>query len=79
MTNGIYTIIRNPSYLGLLIGAVGWAPRLSFNRLESSSALFNLVPLVARMNSEEALLRSQFGTEYEAYYRRTWRLIPWLY
>jgi protein-S-isoprenylcysteine O-methyltransferase Ste14 len=78
VTNGIYTIIRNPSYLGLLIGAVGWA--LAFrSTVGIILALLNLVPLVARMNSEEALLRSQFGTEYEAYYRRTWRLIPWLY
>jgi protein-S-isoprenylcysteine O-methyltransferase Ste14 len=78
VTNGIYTIIRNPSYLGLLIGAVGWA--LAFrSAVGIILALLNLVPLVARMNSEEALLRSQFGTEYEAYYRRTWRLIPWLY
>jgi protein-S-isoprenylcysteine O-methyltransferase Ste14 len=42
------------------------------------AALF-IPPLVARMNSEEALLRSQFGDEYEAYRKRTWRLLPWVY
>ncbi|BAK78473.1 isoprenylcysteine carboxyl methyltransferase [Pseudogulbenkiania sp. NH8B] len=35
--------------------------------------------LLARIRAEEALLRSQFGGEYEAYFPRTWRLIPWLY
>ncbi len=35
--------------------------------------------VVARMNSEERLLRSQFGQEYEAYRTRTWRLVPGLY
>jgi protein-S-isoprenylcysteine O-methyltransferase Ste14 len=36
-------------------------------------------PLIARIHSEERLLGSQFGAEYEAYRRRTWRLIPGLY
>jgi protein-S-isoprenylcysteine O-methyltransferase Ste14 len=78
MTTGLYTYIRNPSYLGLLIGGIGWA--LAFRSIIGVIiALLNLVPLVARMNSEEALLRSQFGAEYDAYYKRTWRLVPWLY
>lgn len=78
VTDGIYTYIRNPSYLGLLIGAVGWA--LAFrSAVGIVLALLNIVPLVARMNSEEALLRSQFGAKYDAYYKRTWRLVPWVY
>jgi protein-S-isoprenylcysteine O-methyltransferase Ste14 len=36
-------------------------------------------PLVARIHAEEALLYSQFGSEYDAYCRRTSRLIPGLY
>ena len=42
-------------------------------------AVLNIPPLIARMNSEERLLRSQFGEEYEAYRARTWRLLPGLY
>jgi protein-S-isoprenylcysteine O-methyltransferase Ste14 len=38
-----------------------------------------LAVLVARMNAEEALLAEEFGEEYAAYQRRTWRLLPWLY
>ena len=41
--------------------------------------LLMIVPLVARMNAEERLLADQFGTEYEAYRARTWRLIPYVY
>lgn len=78
VTTGLYACIRNPSYLGLIIGAVGWA--LAFRSVVGVIlALLHLVPLVARMDSEEALLRSQFGAEYDAYYKRTWRLVPWLY
>ena len=36
-------------------------------------------PLLARIRSEEALLRSHFGAEYEAYRSRTWGLIPGVY
>ncbi len=31
------------------------------------------------MNAEEALLEGEFGEEYAAYRRRTWRLVPWVY
>jgi protein-S-isoprenylcysteine O-methyltransferase Ste14 len=78
VTDGIYRIVRNPSYLGLLVLALGWA--LAFRSVVGVLlALLNIVPLVARMRSEEALLRSQFGEQYEAYCRRTWRLLPGLY
>jgi protein-S-isoprenylcysteine O-methyltransferase Ste14 len=78
VTSGIYAHIRNPSYLGLLIGALGWV--LVFRSLVGVllTALY-LPPLVARMRAEEVLLRSHFGEAYAAYYARTWRLIPWLY
>jgi protein-S-isoprenylcysteine O-methyltransferase Ste14 len=42
-------------------------------------ALLLLVPLVARIHSEERLLRAHFGPEYEAYLARTWRLVPGIY
>jgi protein-S-isoprenylcysteine O-methyltransferase Ste14 len=78
VTDGIYSTIRNPSYLGLLVLSLGWA--LAFRSLVGVLlALLMLVPLVARIRSEEALLRSQFGAAYDAYCARTWRLIPGLY
>jgi protein-S-isoprenylcysteine O-methyltransferase Ste14 len=36
-------------------------------------------PLLARIRAEEALLRAQFGGEYEVYCSRASRLIPGLY
>ena len=38
-----------------------------------------VLPLLARIRAEETLLRTQFGSEYDAYCSRTWRLIPGLY
>jgi protein-S-isoprenylcysteine O-methyltransferase Ste14 len=78
VTDGLYREIRNPSYLGLMISLVGWA--LAFRSVLglALAALF-LPPLIARIRSEEVLLAKHFGAEYEAYRRRTWRLIPHVY
>ena len=77
-TDGLYSIIRNPSYLGLLVLSLGWG--LAFRSLIGVviAALF-AIPLHARMKAEERLLAEAFGGEYEAYRQRTWRLVPWLY
>lgn len=78
VTEGIYRTIRNPSYLGLLVLSLGWA--LAFRSLAGVLLVALMIPpLIARIRSEEALLRSQFGEAYAAYCGRTWRLLPGLY
>ena len=75
---GIYARIRHPSYLGLLMGSFGWA--LTFRSgIGVLMSVLLIVPVVARIRSEEALLHAQFDGEYEAYRARTSRLIPGLY
>jgi protein-S-isoprenylcysteine O-methyltransferase Ste14 len=77
-TRGLYRHVRHPSYLGLLIALVGWA--LVFRSGVGIAAVVLGLPLLhARIASEEALLASHFGAEYDAYRRRTWRLVPGLY
>jgi protein-S-isoprenylcysteine O-methyltransferase Ste14 len=78
VTSGVYRVIRHPSYLGLLVGSLSWG--LAFNSwVGVLLAVALLPPLVARIHSEESLLASEFGDEYAAYRRRTWRLIPSVY
>jgi protein-S-isoprenylcysteine O-methyltransferase Ste14 len=78
VTNGVYGVIRHPSYLGLLINSLGWS--LAFRSLIGVLLAALLVPpLLARINAEERLLKAHFGAEYEAYRSRTSRLIPGLY
>lgn len=78
VTGGIYNVIRHPSYLGLFVNALGWALAFRSGVGVVLVALI-LIPLVARMNSEERLLQSQFGAEYDAYRTRTARLLPGVY
>lgn len=78
VTTGIYTIIRNPSYLGLLMMTLGWS--LAFRSgVGVILTACMLPPLIARIHAEEGLLRDNFGAEYDAYCARTWRLVPRLY
>lgn len=78
VTSGIYRRVRNPSYLGLLLGALGWA--LVFRSvLGVVITLLLLIPLCGRMRAEEQLLAEHFGAEYESYRQRTWRLFPGVY
>jgi protein-S-isoprenylcysteine O-methyltransferase Ste14 len=78
VTTGIYGLIRHPSYLGLLINSLGWG--LAFRSSVGVLIAALLVPpLIARIQAEERLLRSQFGAEYDAYCARTSRLIPSFY
>ena len=78
VTSGVYRVIRHPSYLGLLVNALGWA--LAF-RSAVGVLLTALMfpPLLARIRAEERMLRTQFGPEYDAYCSRTSRLLPGLY
>ena len=78
VTSGVYGVIRHPSYLGLLVNALGWGLAFRAGVGVLLTALM-IPPLLARIQAEERLLRSQFGEEYGTYCARTSRLIPGLY
>jgi protein-S-isoprenylcysteine O-methyltransferase Ste14 len=78
VTGGVYGVIRNPSYLGLLVNSLGWGLAFRSGVGVLLTALL-IPPLLARIGAEERLLRSQFDGEYDIYCARTSRLIPWLY
>jgi protein-S-isoprenylcysteine O-methyltransferase Ste14 len=71
VTTGIYSIIRHPSYLGLVVNALGWG--LAFR---SWAGVLLAALLFARINSQEELLQPQSGAQCDAYRARTSRLIP---
>lgn len=78
VTDGIYGVIRHPSYLGFIVSSLGWV--LAFRSMAGVLLVVAIIlPILARIRAEEALLSSEFGAEYEAYRARTSRLVPSLY
>ena len=77
--NGIYGIVRHPSYAGGLLSFLGLG--LSFSNYLSLVAVF--APICAaflyRIDVEERALTGAFGDEYTAYCASTKRLIPGIY
>jgi protein-S-isoprenylcysteine O-methyltransferase Ste14 len=79
-TGGIFSIVRHPSYTGLML--VFFAVALHTRNWISFAIV--LVPCAAallyRISVEEVALRSAFGADYEAYSQKTrQRLIPFIY
>jgi protein-S-isoprenylcysteine O-methyltransferase Ste14 len=78
ITTGIYSLIRHPGYLGTLLAVSGL-----FLIYPSWYGLFFFVlyasSLVRRISREERLLLKYFGSVYEEYSLKSFRLIPHLY
>jgi protein-S-isoprenylcysteine O-methyltransferase Ste14 len=78
ITNGIYTHIRHPLYLGEMSRNLGSA-------LVFSSFYGFIVMMIAntflfiRIGIEERMLIEQFGSEYEEYKKKTKKLLPYIY
>jgi protein-S-isoprenylcysteine O-methyltransferase Ste14 len=77
--DGVYRLIRHPSYLGSLLSFVGFG--LSLNNWISLLIITVLVTfaMLSRIKIEERLLTQQFGSDYSDYVKKTFRLIPWIY
>ena len=76
---GPFRFVRHPSYTGVLLAFLGWALTLR-NWVAVAVVLVPIfVAFVRRMNVEEEALRGALGERYEAYMRRTKRLIPGVY
>lgn len=76
ITTGIYQYIRHPMYAAILLWSAGqtlllpnwiagWSPLLSF-----------LLLYLFRIRNEEQMMLDQFGEEYQAYMKKTGRIIP---
>jgi protein-S-isoprenylcysteine O-methyltransferase Ste14 len=77
--DGIYKIIRHPSYLGSLISFFGFG--ISLNNWVS--LLIIIIPvttaMINRIKIEEKLLIEHFGIDYLEYMKKTYRLMPFVY
>jgi protein-S-isoprenylcysteine O-methyltransferase Ste14 len=77
VTNGPYSIVRHPLYLGEQIAFLGAA--LQFPSIWTPVVFTaQLCCQLYRMHFEEKVLKESFE-EYRAYSARTFRILPWLY
>ena len=79
ITKGIYKKIRNPMYLGGLIGVIGFC--FVFRGFIMMFVVITLYFIIFRnrMIYEEEILLEQFGEEYLEYMKKTKRIIPYIY
>ena len=75
---GIYGVIRHPIYLRALMVFVG-LPLIFRSLLLLPLFVVGVLFVGYRIRQEEKLLGEHFGAEFEAYRRRTWCLLPYLY
>lgn len=76
VTDGIYRYIRHPMYLALLVYSLGQALVLPNWIAGPAYGVATVLLFVFRLGPEERMMREEFGPAYEAYVRRTKRLIP---
>jgi protein-S-isoprenylcysteine O-methyltransferase Ste14 len=76
VTSGIYSKIRHPGYLGLILIYFGLALIFGVVWMLIPAVVFTVLTYLTAKKEEE-FLKQGFGTEYQAYMKRVrWRFIP---
>jgi len=75
-TDGVYSVLRHPSELGLLLASLGFTTILGSWRTALILLPVTLLLSLVRTRLEERSLRSCFGVEYAGYCNRTGGLLP---
>ena len=78
VTDGVYSHVRHPLYLGEISRNLGFTLILS-SLYGFVVVLVGSLFLPFRIQIEERMLLEEFGREYEEYKRRTKKLIPYIY
>ena len=79
ITSGLYHTVRHPAYSGSILSLLGAA--LAFRNIAAVCLVlfFCLICYSTRIRVEEKALEAQFGEEYIAYKRGTYRLLPYIF
>jgi protein-S-isoprenylcysteine O-methyltransferase Ste14 len=76
VTCGVYSIVRNPIYAGMLGMMISTGLAFSIPEWAAIAMFIAWYGTHLRIQSEEALLKEAFGEEYEEYARKVPALIP---
>jgi protein-S-isoprenylcysteine O-methyltransferase Ste14 len=78
ITHGPYRLIRHPRYLGIFIMGIGQS-LLFRSWIGIGLTALAMAVVLFRIHDEEALMRREFGAEWEAYCRNSKKMIPYLW
>lgn len=77
-TNGLYKIVRHPSYAGTLLAFIGF--EIALNSYLIFIFVILLMLLVKQINKEEKMLLEIYENEWSDFVKKTpYRLIPFVY
>jgi protein-S-isoprenylcysteine O-methyltransferase Ste14 len=76
---GPYRYIRHPSYLGILILALGNGIALANWISLLLCIILPVIAIIRRIDVEEEEMHRHFGEQYQDYRKRTWRILPYIY
>lgn len=79
ITTGIYRQVRHPVYLSYVLFLVGYCTILQSFVSLVLSVVSCTIWLENRINIEEKMLIEKFGDQYQAYQRKTKKIIPFIY
>ena len=76
VTDGPYSLVRHPIYLGLFLLLVAAGLAETTPLVLGPAVVLFLIGFFVRIRAEERLLRTAFGSEWEAYRRRVPAIVP---
>lgn len=80
ITEGPYTIVRHPSYLGALMAFIGLGIFLNAPVGTIIALIAMMLAYYNRITAEESTMVKEIGEAYKAFQKKTpYRLIPWIW
>ena len=79
VTGGIYSYMRHPMYTAFWLWVIAQALLLQNWVVAICGIVGWGILFFDRIGQEEAMMRETFGEQYDAFARRTKRLVPWIY
>jgi protein-S-isoprenylcysteine O-methyltransferase Ste14 len=79
VTGGIYGYMRHPMYTAFWLWVIAQALLLQNWVVAIGGVVGWGILFFDRIGQEEAMMRKTFGEQYDAFARRTKRLVPWIY